>query len=177
MKISVYIAASLDGFIARENGDLDWLSTPEITESGDDFGFEEFMDSVDAIVMGRNTFDFVAASEQWFYGDKTFFVLTSREVQIPASFPGSIETYNGSPADLVDLLAGRGANHIYLDGGKTIQSFLKAGLIQQITITRIPILLGRGIPLFGHLENDLKLHHLETKTYPNGLVQNKYEVL
>jgi dihydrofolate reductase len=176
MKITVFIATSLDGFIARENGEVDWLSGPEIDDIGDDYGFQQFMESIDTIVMGRNTFDFIAASGQWFYGDKTFIILTSREIQIPANFPQTIETFNGSPSELIDLLNKKGAKHIYLDGGKTIQDFLNAGLVQQIIITRIPILLGKGIPLFGTVPNDIKLKHIETKSYVNGIVQSRYEI-
>jgi len=177
MKISVFIATSLDGFIARENGDVDWLSGPQTDINGEDFGFQDFMDSVDTIVMGRNTFEFVMASGEWFYGSKNFIVLTSRELQIPEKYPPTIEKFNGTPQELVEYISTKGAKHIYIDGGKTIQDFLKAGLIQQITITRIPILLGKGIALFGPVLEDTHLKHVITKTYDNGFVQNRYEVL
>lgn len=181
MKASVYIATSLDGFIARENGDLDWLPGSDGTsgngESGDeDFGYKAFMDSVDVLVMGRNTFETVLSFGQWPYGSKRVVVLSSKLTQVSDKLPKTVELWSGSLTGLIKNLRESGAKHLYVDGGKTIQSFLNAGLIQEIIITRIPVLIGKGIPLFGPLDKDVQLQHIETRSFANGFVQSKYKV-
>ncbi len=176
MKASVYIATSLDGFIARENGGIDWLPVGEEAETGEDYGYREFMDSVDILVMGRNTYELVQSFGEWPYGEKRVVVLSSRPLEIPEQVAPTVEWMSGSPGEIVGRLAERGANHLYVDGGKTIQGFLAEGLIQQLIITRIPVLIGSGIPLFGPLSHDVKLRHVETRTFANGLVQSRYEV-
>ena len=188
MKVSVYIATSLDGFIARENGGLDWLLGAQQGESregdgadgnsGDeDDGFQEFMDSVDVLVMGRNTYEVVLSFGPWPYGSKRVLVLTSTPIQIPVDLAGTVNWRSCSPAGLVKELSESGAKHLYIDGGKTIQGFLNAGLIDEITITRIPVLIGSGIPLFGPLGNDKHLAHIETQSFDYGMVQSKYKVI
>jgi len=134
------------------------------------------MDSVDTLVMGRKTFEFVVYANEWPYGEKKVIVLSSRPVQIPSNLAETVESQACSPVELVKKLAERGAKHLYIDGGRTVQGFLNAGLIQQIVITRIPVLIGQGIPLFGALRKDVKLQHIETKSFDNGFVQSKYEV-
>ena len=174
MKTTVYIAASLDGFIARADGDVDWLGEPP--EDGEDYGYQEFIDTVDFLVMGRNTYEKVLSFGQWPY-TKPVIVLTSRALDIPGDLAGKVETMSGSPAEIVGKLSQRGAKHLYIDGGKTIQSFIDAGFIQRICITRIPILLGNGIPLFGPLQQDIKLRHVQTQAFADGKVQCDYEVV
>jgi len=174
MKASVFVATSLDGFIARENGDVDWLG--ETSENDEDYGFANFFGSVDALVIGRNTFELARSFRDWPYGTKSVFVLTSRSLEIPDDLALYVESVSGLPEEIVDLLSRNGIKHIYVDGGKTIQSFLRAGLIQHINITHIPILLGQGVSLFGPLEQDIRLLHIETKVYPNGFVQSEYEI-
>jgi dihydrofolate reductase len=176
MKASVFIATSLDGYIARENGDIDWLSAADGEGSAEDYGYQEFIDSVDVLVMGRNSFEKVLTFGKWPYGNKQVVVLSSRLLKIPADIADSVEHKSSSPNELVKELSTRGAKHLYIDGGKTIQGFLTAGLIQQIIITRIPILIGNGIPLFGPLNKDIKLRHIETRTFASGLVQSRYEI-
>jgi dihydrofolate reductase len=173
MKSSVYVAASLDGFVARPDGDIDWLGEP--SKDGEDYGYEKFMDTVDFLVMGRNTYEKVLSFGQWPY-TKPVIVLTSRPLDTPDDIASKVETMSGSPADIVDELSKRGAEHLYIDGGKTIQSFVDANLIQRIIITRIPILLGDGIPLFGPLQQDIKLRHIQTRAFADGNVQCEYEV-
>jgi dihydrofolate reductase len=134
------------------------------------------MDSVDTLVMGRKTFEFVVSANKWPYGKKKVIVLSSRPVQIPNNLAETVESQACSPVELVIKLTERGAKHLYIDGGRTIQGFLSAGLIQQIIITRIPVLIGQGIPLFGALRKDIKFQHIETKSFDNGFVQSKYEV-
>ncbi len=174
MTASVFIATSLDGFIARENGDIDWLEAP--AEDGEDYGFADFFRSVDALVMGRNTFELARSFDDWPYGSKPVVVLTSRFLDIPEELAGHVGSMSGTPEEIVSVLSRKGMKRLYVDGGKTIQGFLRAGLVQHINITRIPILIGRGIPLFGPLERDIRLQHIGTRVYPNGLVQSEYEV-
>jgi dihydrofolate reductase len=173
VKVSVYIAASLDGFIARKNGDLDWLPAGE--EDGEDFGYAEFMSTIDYIVMGRNTFEKVLTFGGWNYNKKVI-VLTSRDLTIPPELANQVEALHLSPRELVQEMSGRGANCIYLDGGVTIQRFLRESLVEEMTITIIPILLGDGLPLFGKLEWDVKLELVKSESFKNGFVQNRYKV-
>jgi dihydrofolate reductase len=176
VKASVFIGISLDGFIAREDGGIDWLHESG-GDPGEDYGYGAFFDSVDALVMGRNTFDLVLTFPEWPYGTKPVIVLTSRPLEIPGALADRVSTLSGPPEEIVRRLGERGLTHVYVDGGKTIQSFLAAGLIQRMTITRLPILIGTGIPLFGPVPHDIKLRHVETRTYGNGLVQSTYDVV
>jgi dihydrofolate reductase len=173
VKVSVYIATSLDGFIARKNGGLDWLPTGG--EGGEDFGYAEFISSIDHIVMGRHTFEKVLTFGAWHYTKKVI-VLTSRDLTVPPELADKVEALHLSPRELIHKLERRGANHIYLDGGVTIQRFLHEGLVDEMTITTIPILIGEGLPLFGKLEKDVKLELIKSESFKNGFVQNKYKV-
>jgi dihydrofolate reductase len=172
MTVSVFIGTSVDGYIARPNGDLDFLPA----DGGEPHGYAEFMASVDALVIGRMTFDTVLAFPVWPYGDKRVVVLSSRPVDLSAVRGGSVEQMAGPPAEIVSKLASSGAHHLYVDGGITIQGFLRAGLIQRLIITRVPVLIGDGIPLFGTLPRDVRLRHVSTQHYPSGLVKTEYDV-
>jgi len=172
MMASVFIATSVDGFIARPNGDLDWLPAG----GGEPHGYNEFIASVDALVIGRKTFEKVLTFEAWPYGDKRVVVLSSRPVDLSAAGDGVVEQMGGPPAEIASQLAASGARHLYVDGGITIQRFLRAGLIQRLIITRVPVLIGDGVPLFGTLPRDLRLRHVMTRQYPSGLVQSEYAV-
>lgn len=174
MKTSVFIATSLDGYIAREDGSIDWLTA--FQGGGEDFGYREFIQTIDAVVMGRGTFETVMGFEGWTPGQPTI-VLTSRPSPVPRHLGALVEMMSGTPAQVVDRLAARGMNHLYVDGGETITRFLRAGLIDEIIVSRIPVLIGSGIPLFGRLDHDVRLRHLSTREYPVGLVQSRYEVL
>jgi dihydrofolate reductase len=173
VKVSVYIATSLDGFIARKNGDLDWL--PAGDEGGEDFGYAEFISTVDHVVMGRNTFEKVLTFGGWHY-DKKVIVLTNRDLVLVPELADKVEALNLSPHELIREMERRGAKSIYLDGGLTIQRFLREGLVDEMTITTIPILLGEGLPLFGKLERDIKLELIKSMSFKNGFVQNRYKV-
>ena len=177
MKATVYIATSVDGFIARENGAIDWLPSGEEGEGGEDYGYKEFIDSVDAIVMGRHTYELALSFGSWPYGEKPVVILSSREVDIPNDLRQTVESMSVPPREVTRRLAERGFRHLYIDGGKTIQGFLRDGLIDQLIITRVPILLGAGIALFGPLPQDVRLRHVETTQFESGLVQSRYEVL
>jgi dihydrofolate reductase len=171
VKASVFVGTSLDGFIARANGDLDFLPPG----GGEPHGYDEFMATVDALVIGRKTFDTVLAFDRWPYGEKPVFVLSARALD-PTPPGAVVERMWGAPAEIVSQLAARGIQHIYVDGGVTIQRFLRAGLIQRLIVTRVPVLIGTGIPLFGPVERDIKLTHVVTRQYASGLVQSEYVV-
>ena len=174
---SVFIATSLDGYIAREDGEIDWLNDAnKVVPEGEDCGFFAFMDSVDALVMGRNTFEKVLSFGQWPYGNKPVVVLSSNKIEIPDSLPEMVTCSSESPSELSDRLANEGVKRIYVDGGATIQRFLADGLVKDITITNIPVILGCGIPLFSNVAEDISLKHIKTKTYDFGFVQSTYEV-
>lgn len=177
IKCSIFIAVSLDGFIARPNGAIDWLNDPANTDAGEDYGYKAFMDSVDVLVMGRKTYELVLGFNEWPYGGKKVVVLSSTSPKVPENLSGNVEIMGGSPADVLTQLAQNGARHCYIDGGKTIQGFLKSGLIQEMTITKIPILIGDGLPLFGKLDHDMRFQHIETKAYRSGFVQSKYRTV
>jgi dihydrofolate reductase len=172
VKASVFVGTSVDGFIARANGDLDFLPPG----GGEAHGYDEFMATVDALVIGRNTFETVLGFEAWPYGEKPVFVLSTRALP-PLSHAAAVERMSGEPADILSQLEARGIRHVYVDGGITIQRFLRAGLIQSLTITRVPVLIGSGIPLFGALARDIVLKHVATRPYASGLVQSDYVVV
>jgi dihydrofolate reductase len=171
--VSVFIGTSLDGFIARPNGEFDFLPKG----GGEPHGYSEFIASVDAIVMGRKTFETVLTlGPPWPYAKKRVVVLSSRPVDLSGVKGGVVEQMSGSPAQIVSQLAATGSHHLYVDGGATIQGFLRAGLIQRLIITRVPVLIGQGIPLFGPLHDDIRLRHITTKQYQSGLVSSEYHV-
>jgi len=168
----VYIATSLDGYIARKDGNVDWLM--EIPNPGkSDFGFSDFMQRIDGIIMGRNTFDLVLKFGQWPY-TKPVFVLSKTMKEMPEKFKGKAELIQGNLVTIIETLKSKKIENLYIDGGRTIQSFLKQGLIDEIIITRIPIILGSGIPLFVEMESELNLEHVETEIFNNALVKSRY---
>ena len=166
----MFVGASVDGFIARLDGALDFL--PEAPE---DHGYDEFFASVDALVVGRHTFETVLGFGAWAYGTKPVYVLSTRPLP-PVPAGAVVEHMSGAPADIVKELESRGVQHAYVDGGITIQRFLQAGLIQRLVVTRVPVLIGTGIPLFGALPRDVVLEHVRTRDFPSGLVQSEYAV-
>jgi dihydrofolate reductase len=171
VRASVFVGTSLDGFIARADGSLDFLDAG----GSEPHGYEEFMASVDALVIGRKTYETVLGFGGWAYGQKPVFVLSSRPIA-PAPSGAVLERLSGAPRDIVAQLAARGIQHIYVDGGVTIQRFLRAGLIDHLIVTRVPVLIGAGIPLFGSLDSDITLRHVATRQYAGGLVQSEYVV-
>ena len=173
MRASVFIGTSLDGFIARPNGSFDFL--PE--GGGEPHGYKEFFASVDALLIGRKTYEIVEAFPEWPYGNKPVIVLSNQPLDFSKLRGANVEQMQGTPAEVVSKLESRGIHHIYVDGGITIQRFLRAGLVQSLTITRVPVLIGQGIPLFGALPHDIRLKHVATQSYPSGLVKSEYEVL
>ncbi|HYB79475.1 MAG TPA: dihydrofolate reductase family protein [Thermoplasmata archaeon] len=177
MKTSVFVGASVDGFIARENGSLDFLMMGENLDNG----FEAFVATIDAQVIGRKTFDWARGwlrghPGQWPF-EKPLFVLTRHPQRLSIPNGVTCEVLNGTPQQVVSHLGRRGFRHLYVDGGKTIQGFLRAGRVDRLIVTRVPVLIGEGIPLFGALPHDVRLKHIRTKVYRKGLVQTEYRVL
>jgi dihydrofolate reductase len=172
MIVSVFVGTSVDGFIARPNGALDFLPPG----GGEPHGYDEFIKTVDALVIGRKTFETVLAFPAWPYGKKRVVVLSSSPLDLSAVREGVVEQMAGSPHEIVSKLAASGVHHIYVDGGITIQGFLRAGLVQHLVITRVPVLIGEGTPLFGSLPRDVRLQHVATQYYPSGLVKSEYRV-
>lgn len=171
---SVFCGVSIDGFISRANGALDFLEGDGTAEMGD-HGYETFVAGVDAIVMGRKTFEVVMSFGQWPYTKKVI-VLSSAKVDLAAAHArgADVESMNASPEQVVAQLAARNINHLYIDGGTTVQRFLRAGLIDRLIITRVPVLIGQGIALFGALDRDIPLKLLASRSFPGGLVQSEY---
>lgn len=172
MKLSVFVGTSLDGFIARRNGRYDFLPAG----GGEPHGYDEFIASVDTILIGRNTFEVVLKLPSWPYGDKRVVVLSHRPLDV-SGIAGHVEQMSGDPAQIARELAATGAKHVYVDGGITVQQFLRVGQIHHITITRVPVLIGEGVPLFGSVLQDIKLRHIGTREYKSGLVKSEYQVM
>lgn len=172
----VFIATSLDGFIAREDGDISWLI--ERDDPSEDHGYDDFIQDIDVIVMGRATYESVCHITPWFY-NRPVVVLSSSlsDNDIPESLQGKVRVFNHSPQQTMQILAEQGYRKVYIDGGRVIQSFLALGLITNLVITRVPVLLGSGRPLFGQLPKDITLKHHGTRSFPSGLIQSSYTVL
>lgn len=174
VKTSVFVGTSLDGFIARRDDRFDFLSAGGPPDGAAN-GYDAFFATVDAVLMGRRTYDVVLPFPSWPYRTTPVFVLSSQP--IPVAPPGAVvERVSGTPTAVLADLAGRGFQHVYVDGGVTIQSFLRAGLVDRIVVTRVPVLIGSGIPLFGALESDVRLEHVATRVLAGGAVQSEYDV-
>jgi dihydrofolate reductase len=171
MPCSVFVGVSVDGFLARPDGSVDFLDTPEAGPHG----FEEFYASVDAVVIGRRTWEWVVSFGQWAYGNKRVVALSTRPLDFSPFPEARVEQMSGEPVEIVARLAATGAHHLYVDGGVTIQRFLRSGCIDRLIVTRVPVLVGQGVPLFGTLAQDIPLRHVATRTYTDGLVQSEYE--
>ena len=172
MKTTVYIGTSLDGFIARNDGDIEWLvkfQNQEVIDS-----YQEFISKIDAIVIGRGTFEKVLSFPSWPYEQKVY-LLSSSIRQVPAVLTGKVTILSMTPRELLNYLSNERFLNIYVDGGKVIQGFLREDCIDEMIITRVPELIGRGIPLFGYLDIDLRFKHIRTSVYSNGLVKSHYE--
>jgi dihydrofolate reductase len=169
---SVFVGVSVDGFMARLDGSHDFL--PE--GGGEPHGYDEFIATVDTLVIGRKTFEAVRALGQWPYGDRRVVVLSSGPLDFSSVRGGRLERMSGPPGEIAARLEAQGARHAYVDGGLTIQAFLRAGLVRRLVVTRVPVLVGTGIPLFGPLPGDLRLEHVATQAYASGLVKSEYRV-
>jgi dihydrofolate reductase len=172
MRTIVYIGTSLDGFIARKDGNIDWLT--QFANDEAIHAYEEFMKRIDAIVIGKGTFEKVLTFPSWPY-DKKVFVLSTSIKKVPAIVSEKVTVLSIEPGEMLRYLSSKGFSNIYVDGGKVIQGFLKEDLIDELIISKAPTLIGSGIPLFGYLDGDLPFKHIRTETYSNGLVRSYYE--
>lgn len=172
----VFIAVSLDGYIARDDGDISWLEDVGYEITDEDFGFKKFFNSIDTLVVGRNTYQHVLGFPEWPYENKRVIVLSHSPLTIPVKLSDKVEVANMSPLELANYLESTGAEKVYVDGGKTVQGFLQAGLINEMIITTIPVLLGGGKALFAQLDQEVKLDLLEVNSFKNGFVQSHYVV-
>ena len=172
MRLYVYIAQSLDGYIADKNGDIDWLNEIPNPENSD-FGFTEFMDKIDAVVMGRNTFEKVKSFVMWPY-TKPVYVISSSLQTLPADYSDKAFILNLKPIQIIETLKKDGLRNLYIDGGALIQSFLSEDLIHEIIITTVPVLLGDGISLFGKLKTALKFNLEKSEVFANSLIKSYY---
>jgi len=178
MKCSVYIATSIDGFIARPDGDIDWLLRPEFNDAANvGLVYSEFISTVDAIVMGRHSFEKVLTFDQWYYEGIDVVVLSSQKVYIPDHLIGKVRNTSGTPDQIISELENEGKKHVYVDGGITIQRFMAAKLIDELTITVIPMLLGSGIPLFGNTGSEQQVELIDVFSSKNGTIQKRYRVV
>ena len=170
----VYIAVSLDGYISPQDGSLDWLATVP-NPDGDDLGFSEFIQRVDAIVMGRLTFETLEGfGIDWHYPVPGI-VLSSTMTGLPDKFRDSAALTSGSPEEVVSYASDLGYKNLYIDGGTTIQNFLRSDLIDELILTEIPILLGGGDRLFGVLDAPQKFSLIETTTLLGQMVKRRYK--
>ncbi|MEL6891117.1 MAG: dihydrofolate reductase family protein [Actinomycetota bacterium] len=175
----VFIAVSVDGYIATVDGGVEWLDEPDVAvlDDGtpDDMGWTEFIDGIDALVMGRASFEKVLSFGEWPY-EVPVVVLSSTMTEVPAHLTDQAEVSALEPLVLVESLAARGWNELYVDGGRVVTSFLAAGLVSDLTITTVPVVLGGGIPLFGALPAPITLEHVMTRAFSNGMVQTRHRV-
>jgi dihydrofolate reductase len=184
MKVSAFLAVSLDGYIARPNGDIDWLEQANaLVPKGEDCGFGDFFTNIDCLVMGRKSFEKVLSFPQWPYAKKPVIVLSRNGIQIPASLEESVSCSSQSPEDLCQSLSQAGMKRIYVDGGQTVRAFLFAGLLDELTVTRIPVLIRQGIPLFeisAELSNDQVkdtwFELIETRSWSFGFTQEVWKI-
>jgi dihydrofolate reductase len=183
MKCSVYIATSVDGYIALPDGDVDWLDTAgnlDADMGSEDMGFKSFINSVDCMIMGRKCMEMISSMnltpEQWPYGDIHIVSLSNTVKEPPKNLQGKVEMYSGNIQDLILKLENSGFKHAYIDGGSTITSFINLKLINEMTITKAPVLLGEGIPLFGKINQRVKLKNAKAVAFQNEFIQVKYSV-
>lgn len=167
-RFCAFLACSLDGFIARPDGGLDWLGPFE--KSGEDYGYRAFFEAIDTVVLGRGTYDTVLGFQAWPYAGKRVVVLTHR----PAVARAEERFHAGELEPLVQSLEREGAKEVYVDGGKTISAFISAGLLDRLTLSVAPVLLGAGLPLFSVRAPDRRLELRSHRAFPSGLVQLEY---
>ncbi|MCW8277437.1 dihydrofolate reductase [Pseudomonas sp. PCH199] len=169
----VFIATSLDGYIARLDGDIDWLLQRD--DQTEDHGYSDFIADKDVIVMGRGSYEKVLTFDTWFY-DRPVVVLSEQlaDSPVPEALKGKLRFSNLAPGDVMEELARQGVRRVYVDGGQLVQSFLRDGLVANMVITTVPVLIGSGRPLFGALGQDIELKLVSSRCFPSGLVQSTY---
>lgn len=171
----VFIAISLDGFIARQDGDIDWLLQRD--DPTEDHGYTDFIADKDMIVMGRGSYEKILSLGPWPY-DKPVLVLSEQlaNTPVPDGLKGKVRFSDSSPKTTMADLAKENVRRVYVDGGRLVQSFLRDGLIDDIVITSVPVLIGSGRPLFGVLAQDIDLKLVSSRSFPSGLVQSMYRI-
>jgi dihydrofolate reductase len=175
-EVCVFIATSLDGFIARPDGAIDWLLERHATApAGEDFGYAAFMAGVDALVMGRKTFDTALGFDPWPYAGTPVHVMTrQRGLAVPAARAADVRVRHEAPAALLAALAGEGVQRVYLDGGELIQAFLREHLVDRLTVTTVPVLIGQGRRLWGELPADQAWALQAVRHWDCGFVQTTH---
>lgn len=170
----VFIAQSLDGYIADRHGGIDWLHTTVPNPEQKDMGYEEFIQKIDAIVMGRKTFETVLGFDiEWPYSVPVF-VLSTTLKSIPKDLSDKVKLVKGELSEVLDTIRASGYSRLYIDGGKTIQSFLREDLVDEIILSTLPILLGGGFRLFGNLTEPLKFEHVDSRVLLDAITQDRY---
>ncbi|UOY06818.1 dihydrofolate reductase family protein [Muricauda sp. SCSIO 64092] len=173
MKNKVFIATSMDGYIADKDGGIEWLhSVPN--PDNIDMGYGDFMSQIDALVMGRTTFETVCGFDMDWPYQKPVFVLSNSLKSIPPEYKDKAELVKGTLKEILEEIHRKKCHNLYIDGGKTIQGFLKEDLIDEMTISIIPYVLGGGIPLFGELSDRLDFECVDSKIYLDKIVQNRF---
>ncbi|WP_456282049.1 dihydrofolate reductase family protein [Cupriavidus sp. JZ107] len=172
----VFIATSLDGFIARRDGDIDWLLQRD--DPREDHGYTDFIADKDWIVMGRGSYEKVQTFDPWPY-DRPVLVLSKQlaGTPVPEALKGKVRFADQTPKEAMAALARENVRRVYVDGGQLVQSFLREGLIADMVITTVPVLIGAGRPLFGELPHDIDLALVSSRSFPSGLVQSTYRVV
>ncbi len=178
VKVSVFVGTSLDGYISRRDGRIDWLekANRKVT-TGEDFGLNSLLNSIDLLIMGSKTFEQVQTFEDWLYKDTKIIVMSSRDLEIPSKLMETVTVTKESPSQLIERLSTESINHVYVDGGMLIHSFLVSGLVNEITVTIVPIIIGSGKSFSGILPMDISLQHLKSTTFESGFVQIQYRVI
>jgi dihydrofolate reductase len=172
MKTFVFLGVSLDGYIARIDGSLDFLDSYQ--DGNEDYGYSDFIKNIDVILMGRKTFEKVISFDEWPYSIPVY-VATNKGIVIPEKLKNICHTIGGSPSEIINIFKTKNFKNIYIDGGITIQAFLLENLIDEITISRLPVLIGDGIPLFSKNQKEIHFIHKETIVYKNGIIKSLYE--
>ncbi len=169
-KISIYIATSIDGYIARKDGNIDWLD--RVSGFDEDYGFQKLLNSIDAVILGRNTYEVAASVLDWPYKGKRIVVLSKSLKTVREE----AELFQGDLTQLISQLHSDGIQHIWIDGGVTISQFLELKMVDCITLSVIPLILGSGITLFREIGQEFICHLISSQSYPSGLVQLKYQI-
>lgn len=169
-KISVYIATSIDGYIARSDGSLDWLD--QVGGFDEDYGFKNLLDSIDAVILGRKTYEIASSVVDWPYKGKRTVILSNTLKTVR----NDAELFRGDITQLVSQLNSDGIKHAWIDGGATISQFLDLQMVDSMTLSIIPVILGNGIPLFNVIGKELPCSLVSSQSYPSGLVQIIYEI-
>jgi len=176
-RVAVFVGLSVDGYIAGPDDELAWLDEASAGAEGEDHGYDAFMKGVDAVLLGRRTYEVVVGFPSWPYGGRRVIVASRSLPPTGDGRPGSVQVTPEAPAPLLKRLRREGVRKVYLDGGRLITAYLEAGLVDELTLTRLPILLGDGLPLFGRMRRRVRLRHAGTRTFASGLVQSRYDVV